>query len=166
MASVAKWSKAPVCGTGDHGFESRRSPQHVIHPSRACSSTDRVLGFGPRGCGFESRRARQILGTKKAPTAMVEAFLVIFLLPGLFMLSSPPASSIRWPDRTRGSPPNGRGPNPTSLGWQVTSTMPSGSPCVIKPSPSMASFPTRGRCPGIRRVRRRPWPGRTRYCGY
>ena len=60
MASVAKWSKAPVCGTGDHGFESRRSPQHVIHLSRACSSTDRVLGFGPRGCGFESRQARQI----------------------------------------------------------------------------------------------------------
>ena len=29
MASVAKWSKAPVCGTGDHGFESRRSPQTV-----------------------------------------------------------------------------------------------------------------------------------------
>ncbi len=27
MASVAKRPKAPVCGTGDHGFESRRSPQ-------------------------------------------------------------------------------------------------------------------------------------------
>ena len=27
MASVAKWSKAPVCGTGDRGFESHRSPQ-------------------------------------------------------------------------------------------------------------------------------------------
>ena len=26
-ASVAKWPKAPVCGTGDHGFEPRRSPQ-------------------------------------------------------------------------------------------------------------------------------------------
>ena len=30
MASVAKWSKAPVCGTGDHGFESRRSPQPPV----------------------------------------------------------------------------------------------------------------------------------------
>ncbi len=29
-ASVAKRSKAPVCGTGDHGFESRRSPQSVV----------------------------------------------------------------------------------------------------------------------------------------
>ena len=28
-ASVAKRSKAPVCGTGDHGFESRRSPQNT-----------------------------------------------------------------------------------------------------------------------------------------
>ena len=28
-ASVAKWPKAPVCGTGDHGFEPRRSPQPV-----------------------------------------------------------------------------------------------------------------------------------------
>ena len=27
VASVAKGSKAPVCGTGDHGFESHRSPQ-------------------------------------------------------------------------------------------------------------------------------------------
>ena len=27
-ASIAKWSKAPVCGTGDHGFESRCSPHH------------------------------------------------------------------------------------------------------------------------------------------
>ena len=35
MASVAKWSKAPVCGTGDHGFESRRSPQYVVFPFAA-----------------------------------------------------------------------------------------------------------------------------------
>ena len=34
MASVAKRSKAPVCGTGDHGFESRRSPQFLpYHPN-------------------------------------------------------------------------------------------------------------------------------------
>ena len=35
MASVAKWSKAPVCGTGDHGFESRRSPQKRRPPQIA-----------------------------------------------------------------------------------------------------------------------------------
>ena len=91
-ASIAKWSKAPVCGTGDHGFESRCSPQfsiasHLCRPSPAasrvrtgrlspdghlppdrqrtaratgaCSSMDRALGFGPRGCGFESCQARQ-----------------------------------------------------------------------------------------------------------
>ena len=29
VASVAKRSKAPVCGTGDHGFESHRSPQNL-----------------------------------------------------------------------------------------------------------------------------------------
>ena len=41
----------------------------------ACSSTDRVLGFGPRGCGFESRRARQHLDTK-APDLELGAFLI------------------------------------------------------------------------------------------
>ncbi len=30
VASVAKRPKAPVCGTGDHGFESRRSPQALF----------------------------------------------------------------------------------------------------------------------------------------
>ena len=32
VASVAKRPKAPVCGTGDHGFESRRSPQQQFYP--------------------------------------------------------------------------------------------------------------------------------------
>ena len=36
-------------------------PTHNYSATRACSSTDRVLGFGPRGCGFESRQARHIL---------------------------------------------------------------------------------------------------------
>ncbi len=68
VASIAKWSKAPVCGTGDHGFESRCSPQlfHLaLRPARtvscACSSTDRALGFGPRGCGFESCQAHHCI---------------------------------------------------------------------------------------------------------
>ncbi len=77
MASVAKWSKAPVCGTGDHGFESRRSP-HASHISRACSSTDRVLGFGPRGCGFESRQARQFLKLKWLPWLPREPLILGF----------------------------------------------------------------------------------------
>ena len=60
--------KAPVCGTGDHGFEPRRSPQRilgfVLYPTAsACSSMDRALGFGPRGCGFESCQARQFPAT-------------------------------------------------------------------------------------------------------
>ena len=57
--------KAPVCGTGDHGFEPRRSPQAfraVFSTPRApVAQLDRVLGFGPRGCGFESCRARHFL---------------------------------------------------------------------------------------------------------
>ena len=73
-ASIAKWSKAPVCGTGDHGFESRCSPHHPIRSTQsgrrakpcACSSMDRALGFGPRGCGFESCQARH---SKIQPTA-------------------------------------------------------------------------------------------------
>ena len=36
-------------------------PTRNYSATRACSSTDRVLGFGPRGCGFESRQARHIL---------------------------------------------------------------------------------------------------------
>jgi hypothetical protein len=30
MASVAKWSNAPGCGSGDRGFESHRSPHLVM----------------------------------------------------------------------------------------------------------------------------------------
>ena len=69
MASVAKRPKAPVCGTGDHGFESRRSPQVTGYPHSfecARSSMDRVLGFEPRGCRFESCRAYHFSRHKKA----------------------------------------------------------------------------------------------------
>ncbi len=41
MASVAKWSKAPVCGTGDHGFESRCSP-HLQTPLQLAPVAQRI----------------------------------------------------------------------------------------------------------------------------
>ncbi len=47
-------------------------------PSRcACSSTDRALGFGPRGCGFESRQAYQKSYPKRAPAEWWEPLVLI-----------------------------------------------------------------------------------------
>ena len=37
VASVAKWSKAPGCGSGDRGFESHRSPQLASAKKRVCA---------------------------------------------------------------------------------------------------------------------------------
>ena len=65
MASVAKWSKAPVCGTGDHGFESRRSPQYagyfpiaapVAQRIERWASDPEVAGSNPAGRAKHSIR--------------------------------------------------------------------------------------------------------------
>ena len=57
VASIAKWSKAPVCGTGDHGFESRCSP-HLQTPLQLAPVAQRteywasdpgVVGSNPAG---------------------------------------------------------------------------------------------------------------------
>ena len=75
--------KAPVCGTGDHGFEPRRSPQpfrFIPLTTSACSSMDRALGFGPRGCGFESCQARHLSSLPNRPRTPISAGCA--LLPG------------------------------------------------------------------------------------
>jgi hypothetical protein len=71
MASVAKWSNAPGCGSGDRGFESHRSPHLIVETGflqvqlisfvSACSSMDRALVFGTRCWGFESLQAYHII---------------------------------------------------------------------------------------------------------
>ena len=70
VASIAKWSKAPVCGTGDHGFESRCSPQPkrfilqeiapVAQWTEHWASDPGVAGSSParRATGKKNRRHR------------------------------------------------------------------------------------------------------------
>jgi hypothetical protein len=64
VVDVAQLVRAPGCGPGGRGFNSRHSPQDLITivflKEYVCarSSTDRAVDFGSEGCRFESCRAR------------------------------------------------------------------------------------------------------------
>ena len=65
VASVAEWSRRLSVAqeiTGSNPVARPKTsgkPRSIaLNSSSACSSMDRALGFGPRGCGFESCQAR------------------------------------------------------------------------------------------------------------
>ena len=68
VASVAEWSRRlsvaqEITGSNPVARPKQRPGSGRVmfsNGASACSSMDRALGFGPRGCGFESCRARHI----------------------------------------------------------------------------------------------------------
>ena len=62
MASVAKWSKAPGCGSGDRGFESHRSPQ--LASAKKKGMTDKML-----------RELIAVVGMANETNRLVESFI-------------------------------------------------------------------------------------------
>ena len=79
VASIAKWSKAPVCGTGDHGFESRCSPQ-TRRPKHNAPVAQRIEYWAsdPGVVGSNPAR-RAILDKTKASKIFLGASFLFFV---------------------------------------------------------------------------------------